>query len=72
MSRSRGPWPGRRQLSVSAWGTDGEYDTFVEQIRSGTSTPPSTTAPTMLEEAYNDPREFVYALPSRYKPVRGK
>ncbi|MEV0438751.1 PIG-L family deacetylase [Streptomyces spectabilis] len=30
------------------------------------------SVPTMLEEAYNDPREFVYALPSRYKPGRGK
>ncbi|MET8138566.1 PIG-L family deacetylase [Streptomyces sp. NPDC005251] len=27
--------------------------------------------PTLLEEAYGDPREFVYALPSNYKPGRG-
>ncbi|KUF18164.1 MULTISPECIES: PIG-L deacetylase family protein [Streptomyces] len=30
------------------------------------------SVPTMLEEAYSDPREFVYALPSDYTPGRGK
>ncbi|MBB5938767.1 PIG-L deacetylase family protein [Streptomyces zagrosensis] len=30
------------------------------------------SVPTMLEEAYNDPREFVYELPSHYKAGRGK
>ncbi|KUL62400.1 PIG-L deacetylase family protein [Streptomyces sp. NRRL S-1521] len=30
------------------------------------------SVPTMLEEAYSDPREFVFGLPSHYTPGRGK